>query len=296
MTDTPGQEPRTAAVAARRTRLVRAPYGVFFIALCVLAGGFLMMRQLQHWIIFQATREIYRTPADAGWAYEEIMLDVGNERTHAWYIPIEKARGVVLFSHGNAGNIADRLESMELLRRLGFSVMAYDYGGYGHSTGRPSEERCYADIRAAWRELTETRGIPPGQIVLFGRSLGGAVTADLAAGVLPAAVVLESTFLSVPDMAKALFPILPARWLVSIQFANKDKVSGIRVPLLVIHSPDDSVIPFAHGRELFARARGPKQFLEIRGDHNEGFVLSMDAYLHGWETFLAPILPRKDGA
>lgn len=293
MTNWPNQAMREGAASSRRRLCVRALVWGSLIALFVLAGGVILIRLLQHWIIFPATREIYRTPADFGWEYEELLLDVGNERTHGWFIPLENARGVILFSHGNAGNIADRLESIELLRRLGFSVMAYDYGGYGRSTGRVSEERCYADIRAVWRELTETRGVPPERIVLFGRSLGGAVTADLAREVQPAAVVLESTFLSVPDMAREIFPFLPARWIVSIRFANKDKVADIHAPLLIVHSPDDRVIPYRHGKELFARSRAPKRFLEIRGDHNEGFALSMDAYLQGWEDFLAPILPRN---
>ncbi len=269
---------------------------VAFIGLLLLAGGAIMIRMLQNWVIFPATRAIYRTPADFGWVYEDVMLDVGKERTHGWFIPLEDARGVVLFSHGNAGNIADRLESVQLLRGLGFSVMAYDYGGYGRSTGRVSEERCYADIRAVWQHLTCDRGFAPEQILLFGRSLGGAVTTDLAREVAPAAVVLESTFLSVPDMARELFPFLPTRWIVSVQFANKDKIAAIRAPLLIIHSPDDHVIPYRHGKELFARASEPKRFLEIRGDHNEGFVLSMEVYLRGWEEFLAPILPRTPGA
>jgi fermentation-respiration switch protein FrsA (DUF1100 family) len=241
--------------------------------------------------VFPATRDIYRDPSAFGWDFEEVWLEVDRGRSHAWHIPLEGARATVLFSHGNAGNMADRLESISLLRGLGFSVLAYDYGGYGRSTGRPSEQRCYADIRAAWRYLTEGRGIAPSQIVLFGRSLGGAVTCELAAEVQPAAVVLESTFTSIPDVAGDLLPFLPARLLVRARFTNLDKVGRFRSPLLYVHSRDDTLIPFHHGEKLFAAAREPKTFLEIRGDHNEGFVVSMEPYLAGWRAFLDPILP-----
>ena len=277
----------TAASKTRSRRIIA------FLGLAAGATGVLLVSpMIENWMLFPATRDIYRDPSEFGWRFEDVWLDVGKERTHGWFIPFENERGTVLFSHGNAGNIADRLESIGLLRKLGFSVFAYDYGGYGRSPGSPSESRCCADVRAAWRYLTVTRRIPPGRILLFGRSLGGAVTADLAPDVAPAAVILESTFLSVPDVARALFPWLPVRWLVRSQFANKDKIGRISSPLLVIHSPDDTLIPFQHGKTLFELASCPKQFLEIRGDHSEGFVHSMEPYLKAWEAFLAPILPR----
>lgn len=238
-------------------------------------------------VLFPASRDINRTPDSMGWTYEEIWLDTPFGRTHAWWVPKDNPRGTVLFSHGNAGNIADRLESIGLLRKLGFSVLAYDYGGYGLSEGEgPSEKRCRADVRAAWRHLTDTRGIPPEQILLFGRSLGGAVTADLAQEVRPGAVVLESTFLSVPDVAREKLWFLPVRALCSSPFNSKDKVGRITAPVLVVHSPDDTLIPYRNGKGLYERITAPKQFLEIRGDHNDGFVLSMEKYLAGWEEFL----------
>jgi alpha-beta hydrolase superfamily lysophospholipase len=245
-------------------------------------------------VLFPATREIYRDPGEFGWAFQDVFLPVGGDQTHGWFLPLNDSRGVVLFSHGNAGNIADRLESIGLLRELGFSVMAYDYGGYGKSTGDPSERRCYADIRAVWRYLTEARGIPPERIVLFGRSLGGAVTADLAKDVEPAAVVLESTFLSTRDVARDMFRWFPFAPFVTYRFETKNKIADFRAPLLLIHSPDDRLILFHNGKELFERAHEPKTFLQISGDHNEGFVQSMTVYVQGWEDFLQPLLPRPE--
>lgn len=267
---------------------------ILTIAVVVYAGLILTGILFQKKFIFPATSHIYRDPGFYGWAFEELFLPVKGSRTHAWFVPLENARGVALFSHGNAGNVADRLESIGLLRSLGFSVVAYDYGGYGKSTGRIGEERCYADIQAVWDWLTQERNVPPEKILLFGRSLGGGATADLASKVEPAAVVLESSFLSTRDVARDAFPWLPVWPFLWHEFPNKDKVGKIKSPLLVVHSPDDSIIPFRHGRELFERANEPKQFLEIHGDHNEGFVISERIYREGWERFLAPILPRPE--
>lgn len=273
-----------------RPSVIRIFCTALILVLLLYLGLTALLFYLQDKMIFQATREIYRTPESAGWAYEDVRLKVGEETTHGWWIPLEDARGVVLFSHGNAGNIADRIESIGLLRKLGLSVLAYDYGGYGYSTGRPSEKRCYADIRAMWRWLTDERGVQPEQIVLFGRSLGGAVTCDLAAEVEPAAVVLESTFSSVAAVAQEMFPYLPAQWLLRRKFNNLEKITHIKSPLLIIHSPDDTLIRYHHGQRLFDRATARKEFLEIRGDHNMGFVESMDTYVAGWEKFLAVVL------
>ena len=248
---------------------------------------------LQGKIIFPATRQVYRTPQTAfQWEFEDLRLPVGDHVTHGWFLPVENARGTVLFSHGNAGNIADRLESVGMFRRLNVNVLVYDYGGYGYSTGRPSEERSYADIRAMWRYLTEERGIPPEQIVLFGRSLGGGMTCELAAEVTPAGVVLESTFLSTRAMARKMIPWLPVAPLIRHRFDNEAKVSKFTSPLMVIHSPDDTLIPYDHGRRLFELAPEPKRFVEIHGDHNEGFVLSMDTWTDAVDAFIESTLGK----
>ncbi|MBI2421225.1 MAG: alpha/beta fold hydrolase [Candidatus Hydrogenedentes bacterium] len=245
-------------------------------------------------ILFQTSRVMDRDPGEQGWDFEDIVLEVAGEKTHGWYVPLEDARYTVLFSHGNAGNLAGRVESIGLLRRMGFSVLAYDYGGYGHSTGRPSELRCYEDIRAMWDHLTREKGIAPGQIILFGRSLGAGVTCQLATEVRPAATVLESAFLSTTDVARGIFPMnwYPLEWLVRHRFANKRKVVSIHGPVLIVHSREDEVIPYRHGERLFQLAKPPKMFLEIQGGHNQGFVESMEVYTHGWKQFLAEHVVR----
>jgi len=261
------------------------------MAAAAYAALLLVVYLMQDRILFPADRDVYRDPSAYGWDFEEVDLAVAGETTCLWWVPLEDARGVVLFSHGNAGNIADRLESIGLLRSFGLSVACYDYGGYGRSTGAPSEKRACADARAVWRWLTEERGVAPEDIILFGRSLGGAVTADLAPEVKPAGVVLESTFLSAAAVGRRSFPWLPLRLILKHPFESDRKVGRIQAPVMVIHSPEDRVIPYTHGRRLFELAAEPKRFVEIRGDHNTGFVESEDAYRAAWEDFLRDVLP-----
>ncbi|MCP4643150.1 MAG: alpha/beta hydrolase [bacterium] len=257
----------------------------------IAAGLFLLILFGQNKVIFPAGGSMWRTPGDQpfGWAYDDVMLSHDGHATHGWYMPVENPRGTILFSHGNAGCIPDRLESVAVFRALGFNVFIYDYGGYGRSSGRPSEKRCYADIRAAWRFLTEEQGVAPESIVLFGRSLGGGPTCQLATEVQPAAVILESAFLSVRKMANDMMPILPVTLVIRTKFDNADKIQRIACPILVVHSPQDDIVPYAHGRGLFELANEPKTFLEIQGNHNDGWYNSGRLYLEGLAVFLETV-------
>ncbi|MFM1919894.1 MAG: hypothetical protein RLZZ303_1528 [Candidatus Hydrogenedentota bacterium] len=257
-------------------------------------GICLVFYLIQDRLIFPGTKEMRRDPSYYGWDFEEVWLEpLPGEKSLAWFVPVENARGVCLFSHGNGGNISTRLESIGIFRNLGLSVLAYDYGGYGKSSGKTSEQRVYADVRAAWKHLTETRGLPPEKILLFGRSMGGAPTTQLATEVKPAAVVLESAYTSLPAVAQEVVPLLPARFITKYRFDNLSKIGAVQVPLLVIHSPDDTLVRYHHGQQLYAAANEPKTFLEIHGDHSGGFVQSMDIYLPAWEKFLDGVLPKE---
>jgi len=232
-------------------------------------------------------RELEATPAAVGLAYEDVALQTRDGvRLHAWFIPAENPRATVLFCHGNAGNISHRLDSIHLLHSLGLQVLIFDYRGYGQSEGKPSEAGTYRDADAAWHYLLEVRGLSAEEIVIFGRSLGAAVAADLASRTHPAAVILEAAFTSVPDMAAGIYPWLPVRLLSRYRYDNLDKLARIDRPLLVVHSRQDEVIPFAHGERLFAAAHEPKFFLEINGGHNDAFQRSRKAYTHALQSFL----------
>ncbi len=249
----------------------------------LLAGLWAMQDRLMYG---RASKEVKETPAARGWQSEEVWCDVGGEKTHGWWIPVPEARGAVLFSHGSGRNISGYLEDAALYREQGLSVLLYDYGGYGSSSGKASEPRCYADARAMWSYLTETQGVPPEKIILAGSSMGGGVTVELATHVTPAAVILESTFTSVPDVLSDTYPFIPADWICHIQFRNKDKIQHITRPLLLFHSREDTVVPFAHGRQLYEKAPGPKTFVEIQGAHHGGKFTSRDLYSESLKKFI----------
>ena len=238
------------------------------------------------------TRNIEVTPAEFGLAFENVQL-IAEDGTqlHGWFVPASDSRGTLLFNHGNAGNISHRIDSVELFHSLGLNVLIYDYRGFGESEGKPSEAGTYLDVKAAWDYLLEERKIAAQQIVIFGRSLGAAVAADLASQNPSAGVILESTFTSVPDMAASLYPWLPVRWLTRFQYNNLEKVARITSPILVVHSREDEMIPYAHGEQLFARANEPKQFFELHGSHDDGYHVSRTIYTEMLQQFLGEILP-----
>lgn len=238
-------------------------------------------------------RELESTPARIGLDYEAVKLTTADHLAlDAWYIHHPSGRGTLLFFHGNAGNMAHRLESIRQFHAMGFAILIFDYRGYGQSEGKPTEEGTYTDAEAAWSFLTDTRNIPPDKIVLFGRSLGGAIAAQLAARHRPGAIIIESTFTSVPDIARDLYPWLPVKRLSRFQYNAKSSISAISSPVLIVHSRDDEIIPFAHGQALYAHASEPKHLLEIRGGHNDGFLVSGDLYTTGIDEYLSTWFPR----
>ncbi|MEA2115793.1 MAG: alpha/beta hydrolase [Thermodesulfobacteriota bacterium] len=234
------------------------------------------------------SRAVERSPSAVGLSHEPVdLLTSDNIHLHGWFIPAPEKRGVILFCHGNAGNISHRFDSLLLFNRLGFSTLIFDYRGYGRSQGRPSEAGTYRDVEAAWRYLTGERSIEPKRIILFGRSLGAAVAVHQATVHTPGALIVESCFTSVPDMAAELYPFLPARWLSRLSYNAQEQLQRVSCPVLVVHSPDDEIIPFMHGRALYTAANEPKQFLELQGDHNNGFLLTGRAYTQKLDTFLS---------
>ena len=239
------------------------------------------------------SRVIGPGPDSIGLAYESVeILTEDGIRLDAWYVPVREPRGTVLFFHGNAGNISHRLDSLRVFNELGFATLIFDYRGYGRSEGAVSEQGIYRDAEAVWRHLTEERGIPATEVILFGRSLGAAVAAYMASQHRPGALIIESGFVSVPDMAAEIYPWLPARWLVRIGFSTGDSLQTVTCPVLVVHSRDDEIIPFDQGSRLFGVAHEPKQFLELRGGHNDGFLVSGRRYLDGLDAFVAASLGK----
>ncbi len=227
------------------------------------------------------------TPARNALAFEDVYLDTEDGvRLHGWLLPAEKARFTLLFLHGNGGNISHRIDSLEIFHRLGLDTLIIDYRGYGRSEGKPTEQGTYRDAAAAWRFLTEERGVPAERIVVFGRSLGGAVAAWLAERERPRALILESTFTSLPELGAHHYPYLPVRWLSRFRYNTLERLARIQCPVLVVHSRDDEIVPFVHGERLFAGAGAAASFLEIAGGHNDGFLTSGARYGDGLRAFL----------
>jgi fermentation-respiration switch protein FrsA (DUF1100 family) len=237
-----------------------------------------------------AGRDLVADPSAIGLTFEDVHFAAADDvQLHGWLVHAASPRGTLLFFHGNAGNISHRMDSIRDFTGLGLDVFIFDYRGYGRSEGRPSERGTYRDADAAWRWLTDVRGLDSERIVLFGRSLGGAVAADLAARVRARGLILESTFTSVPDRGSELYPFLPVRLLSRFHYDTLSKMGRLDMPVLVVHSPGDEIIPFQHGVKLFEAAREPKEFLEIQGSHNDGYSTSRDSYTQGLGRFLGSI-------
>ena len=212
---------------------------------------------------------------------------------HGWWVPAggpDDARATVLFFHGNAGNISHRIERLLQFHGLGLNTLIIDYRGYGRSQGAPSEAGTYRDADAAWRHVVEERGVSPDRLVFFGHSLGGAVAVQLASQRPGAGLVVEASFLSVPDVGAYHYPWLPVRWLSRFRYDSQAVLPRVGCPVLVSHSREDDIIPFEHGRRLFEAAAEPKWLMEIVGDHDRGFLLTGQSYLRQLDRFLDRIL------
>ncbi|MCZ6879961.1 MAG: alpha/beta hydrolase [Gammaproteobacteria bacterium] len=272
-----------------------------FFTLLIAAASFyvllaLMLFLFQDKMVFLPNmpgRTLTATPKDAGFDFEDVTLETSDGlKLHGWYVPAAQARGVVLFLHGNAGNISHRLDSIAIFHELGLDTLIIDYRGYGRSQGKPSERGIYLDAEAAWHYLVSSRGVAADRVIVFGRSLGGAVAAWLANQYTPAALIIESSFSSALDIARKLYPFMPVRLITRLEFPVSLHVSRLQCPLLVVHSRDDEIIPFTMAETIYESAAEPKSLLEIWGDHNNGFLLSRDRYLSGLNEFIQKNLPQ----
>lgn len=267
----------------------------FLTLLAALAGCYLplcgLLWLLQEKMLFLSNlpgRALEATPGAIGLPFDDVRIRTGDNVTlHGWYVPSATYRGTLLFLHGNAGNISHRLDSIAIFNDLGLDVLIIDWRGYGQSEGRASEAGTYCDAEAAWRYLVDDRKTDPDNIIVFGRSLGGAVAARLASRQVPAGVIVESAFTSAADMAARLYPVFPVRLLIRLDYPTRQYLSGARCPVLVVHSRQDEIVPFDMGQALYAAAPEPKTFLTLSGDHNTGFLEDREHYVDGLDRFLS---------
>jgi fermentation-respiration switch protein FrsA (DUF1100 family) len=242
-------------------------------------------------MIYFPMREIERTPADLGLAFEDVRLETADsEQIHGWYLPAASPSGLtVLFLHGNAGNISHRFEKLSVFRALGADVLIIDYRGYGRSSGKPNEKGTYRDADAAYEYLVETRGLDPKRVVLYGESLGAAVAVDLACRKPAGGLVLESAFSSGVDVGQEMFPFLPARLLVRNRYESVKKIGAVQAPVLILHSRDDEFFRWHHPQRLYDAATGPKTLVALRGGHNDAFLVSSREYAAALAAFFGQV-------
>ncbi len=200
----------------------------------------------------------------------------------ARYLPNTHASYTLLYSHGNGEDLGYDADALQDLHDSGFAVFAYDYHGYGTSVGKPSEANTYLDIDAAYTYLTQTLHVSPTRIIIYGHSLGGGPSVDLAVRKPAAGLILESTF-TTPFRAVTRISLLPFD-----RYYNDRKIVRVRCPVLVMHGTDDHTIPYAHGRQLFTAVRSPKQCLWVPGaGHNNLQEMAGESYQIALKNFVA---------
>lgn len=258
----------------------------FFIVLILFVFNFYLYLKQPHMVFFPLT-EIEQTPQDWDLQYEEVKLKTADHVSlSSWYLPYPEAKKTVLFFHGNGGNISHRGDSLYIFHKLRLNTLIVDYPGYGESEGSPSEQGLYQTADAAWQYLVNDKKIKPENIIIFGRSLGGVAAADLASRVNAGGLILESTFSSARDIADIAFPVLSHFIYMRYSFATLDKISRIKSPVLVIHSPDDEVIPYQLGVKNYKKITAKKIFLRISGGHNDGFMQNLSTYIPTLREFI----------
>lgn len=236
----------------------------------------------------------FTDPAASDLEFEDFELEVGPESTvTGWVVRTAEDAPWVLHFHGNAGNISHRVDHLKLFHTLGFNGVVFDYRGYGRSKGVPSEAGLVADGKAVVEYLENDLGVDRDKLVYFGESLGGGVAAALSETEPPRALILKSTFTSVPDLAAELYPFLPARRLSRTQFATKDRITEFLFPILVIHGRPDRVVPFEHGQRLFQLANPPKEFFPTNRDHNTSPMAFGPDFRETIKKFVQSAMPEE---
>ena len=262
-------------------------------ALLAFAALLVLLAAMERSLIYFPTRAPDASPKDFGLEAEDLRIEAEDGvRLHAWWVR-GAGRRVVLFFHGNAGNISHRLERGKLLAEgLGVDLLLLDYRGYGISEGRPSEAGLYRDARAAYRTAAD-RGFPPDRIFLFGESLGSAVALQLALERPCAGVILETPFLSVPALARKYYPFVPG-FLIRTRFDSESKIPRLSVPKLLIAAGEDEIVPASHARRLFELALPPRELYVIPGaTHNDTYGIGGNQYLERWRRFLEGRIPKE---
>lgn len=261
-----------------------------YLGICV----FLVLRQ--NHLIFRPTSAMEVTPEELDLAFEEVWLSVPSsgqkqERLHGWWLGTTNSKSdILLYLHGNGGNVSSNLYHARRFVQLGFRVLLIDYRGFGRSEGAfPTEKQVYQDAQVAWDYLVRDQGLDPQDIIVYGHSLGGAIAIDLARGNRDmAGVIIEGSFTSMRDMVyfRGKYNLFPIDLILTQRFDSLTKIKSLSMPLLFIHGEQDQTIPSYMSRVLFDATKAPKQLLMVPdADHNDLAQVSGEEYLKAVREF-----------
>lgn len=275
-------------LAKPRRIIRRVVFSIIRVVILSYVGMIAFLFFFQSHYIYRPMKEIVIIPTAMRLPYEDVSFNAADgTRLSGWFIPAGNPKGAALFCHGNAGNISTNMDSVRIIHEIGLSLFIFDYRGYGKSEGSPDENGTYLDAEAAWDYLARKQNTPGKGVIVIGHSLGGAIAAWLARKRSPSLLIIESAFTSFPEIAAVHFPYLPAGLIARYKYNTIGCLQDVKCPVLIIHSPDDEIIPFQHGLRLFELAKKPKEFLEISGTHNEGFITSEKRYKDGLNAFIS---------
>lgn len=242
---------------------------------------------MQASLTFCPARNMPYNPGNIGLEYEKVKLNTPDGVVlSAWYVPAKNATATLLFCHANGGNIAYYIDTIDILNKLGLNCFIFNYRGYGDSEGKTTEEGIYTDAQTAYDWLRTEKKVSAEDIIIFGRSLGASVAAHLAGNVKAGGLIVESGFTSYADIAQKFYPYLIVRPFAKYSFNTMEDIKKVKCPILFIHSRSDEIVPFEFGLQLYSAAKGAKEFVEIFGGHNDGFVFSGQIYREGLKDWL----------
>jgi fermentation-respiration switch protein FrsA (DUF1100 family) len=256
------------------------------LAISLLFLGNLYIRQNR--LIFRPGAILRYTPSDDALPFEDLTLPTESGfAVRLWWIPHAGSDKVVIYFHGSDGNLTHEKSTIRYLYSLSVSILAVEYPGYQRDKIAASEARCYQAARVAWSYIVESRGYRPENIILYGQSLGGAVSVYLASERSCGGLVVQSSFTSVPDMGVKFFPYLPVRWFVHTKMNSLDRMSRIQCPLLILHSEMDEHIPIVQARQLYEKAKVSKLFVSFSAPHFSKIWQLVPEVRTGWRQLIS---------
>lgn len=287
-TERGGDEPGFCVTNLGRSMPLKLLY--LFCLIALVAGSFYFFYpKIEGFFVFFPESDFDCTPNEFGLEYRDVYFQTGDGETlHGWFFELERESPVILFCHGNAGNISHRLENIEFLLNQKLQVFIFDYRGYGKSSGKPSERGLYLDGLAAYDYLTRREDVSASKIIPFGRSLGATVAIEISLRKKVRSLIIEGAFTSTQEMARTMPLFYAFSSLLPAHHNNLKKIGEVTVPKLIIHGKKDEIVPFSMGEKLFQASKPPKYFFSVDdGGHNDTFTVGGRQYLETIAAFVS---------